>query len=50
MMALENEKQLHIFSTIVRYVIFKINNVSFLIYQQIVLKSIMIMRNSKTTS
>ena len=29
MMALENEKQLHIFSTIVKYVIFKINNVSF---------------------
>ena len=29
MIALENEKQLHIFSTIVIYVIFKINNVSF---------------------
>ena len=29
MMALENEKQLRIFSTIVKYVIFKINNVSF---------------------
>ena len=29
MMAIENEKQLHLFSTIVKYVIFKINNVSF---------------------